>query len=120
MCAETGAVSAGDWDAYKSDVVPMLGNGKRVLIAHSFGIVAALKAASATRIDLIIAIDPVGTSWESELQPPPCNIVVFKRSQSFGPPVAKIGDIEPMEIAGTSHNNLPNNADLIAQVKSML
>jgi hypothetical protein len=117
-CPDAKIVSAGAWDAYKTDLPKIATQKPRehiILIGHSFGCSAISHAADQlSHVDLAIFIDPAWNDFP--LSAHISQYLWFTRSGFDLERRAKIiGASNPIEIQG-SHNEIPHSADLIAQI----
>jgi hypothetical protein len=114
-------VSCDSWDGYKTDIVSLYISNKEnktILIGHSFGSETVINACkSIPFVDIIILIDPVATDWGEMTAPKNVGeIMLFYRSQYFGPKTAKINEgPEPITVEG-DHNSLPHSNVVINSI----
>ena len=118
QCPEARVVSAGMWDAYKSDIKKMVEAEPRthvILIGHSFGCGAIDEAADALGgVDLAVFIDPAWNDFKLSKQID--RYLWFKRSTIDIEREAKIVGANGAETIKGGHNDIPHSAELIAQV----
>jgi pimeloyl-ACP methyl ester carboxylesterase len=118
LCPDADVVSAGAWDAYKTDIVRIATERqyKRIiLVGHSFGCEAIDRAArDLPRVDLAVFIDP---AWDDfALSSKVGHHIWYKRSDIGFERVATIkGASRPKVIQG-GHNDLPHSPELISEV----
>jgi pimeloyl-ACP methyl ester carboxylesterase len=118
QCPDAKVVSAGAWDAYKTDITKIATAKPRqhiILIGHSFGCEAIDRAAAELpKVDLAVFIDPAWSDFSlaATIQ----HYLWFKRSSIGIEREARIvGASGPRQIAG-GHNDIPHSPELIAQV----
>lgn len=108
-------------DGYKGNLAEAINSGKyqyTIVIPHSFGCDTTSKASYQAKMDLVMMIDPVATDW-GKLTPDVNNIgrlIVFRRTQWFGPKTAEILiPHEEVEISG-GHNDLPHDQEVYDKI----
>ncbi len=117
-CPEARVISAGMWDAYKTDIRKIVTDKPRdhvILIGHSFGCAAIDEAADELPlVDLAVFIDPAWNDFS--LSKRVDEYLWFKRS-TFGieREARIVGASGAKEIEG-GHNDIPHSPQLIAEV----
>ena len=116
-CPEATVVSAGAWDAYKSDLKSLATKKPHehiIFIGHSFGCESIAKtAADMPKVDLTVFIDP---AWDDfHLSPTISKYLWYRRSNFDIEREAKIIGATPKIING-NHNGIPHSPELIAEV----
>jgi len=118
QCPEAKVVSAGMWDAYKSDIKKIATEKPRqhiILIGHSLGCEAIDKAAEALpRVDLAVFIDPAWDDFRLSSTIGKC--LWYQRSTFALVRQARIAGAPPAKIIRGGHNDIPHSPDLIAEV----
>lgn len=117
QCPNADVVSAGAWDAYKSDVLRMIRKSRRdhlVLVGHSLGCQTAAQTASqVSKVDLVVLIEP---AWDDIRLPRNVGRCLWFRRSDFGMVrQAKVIGASPTQIKG-GHDDIPHSAELIAEV----
>jgi len=120
QCPDAKVISAGMWDAYKTDLAKLATDKPRdhiIFIGHSFGCRAIDDAADELpggKVDLAVFIDPAWSDFN--LSPHIKDYLWFKRSSFDVIRESKIiGAGNPQKIPG-GHNDIPHSPLLISQV----
>jgi pimeloyl-ACP methyl ester carboxylesterase len=117
-CPEAKVVSAGAWDAYKTDIRKIATEKPRehiVLIGHSFGCEAISGAAAELpKVDLAVFIDPAWSDFP--LAPTIDHYLWYKRTKFDITRQARIMGASGARPIPGGHNDLPHSPELIAQV----
>jgi pimeloyl-ACP methyl ester carboxylesterase len=116
-CPKAKVISAGWWDAYKSDLPRIIRKSPHdhlVLIGHSFGCQTVAQAArKVSKVDLVVFIDP---AWNDIRLPRNVERCLWYRRSDFGwARKAKVIGASAATIRG-GHNDIPESKELIAGV----
>ncbi len=118
QCPEATVISAGMWDAYKTDIKQIVEAEPRthvILIGHSFGCAAIDDTANELpRVDLAVFIDPAWNDFKLSKQID--QYLWYKRSDFGVEREAKIVGADDPETIQGGHNDIPHSAELISQV----
>ena len=117
-CPDAKIVSAGAWDAYKTDLAHIATEKSRdhiILIGHSFGCGAINEAADKLpHVDLAVFIDPAWNDFS--LSKHVGQYLWFTRSTfDLERRATIIGASDPVQIQG-NHNDIPHSSDLISRI----
>jgi pimeloyl-ACP methyl ester carboxylesterase len=117
QCPKAEVVSAGAWDAYKSDVLHIVRKSPRkhlVLVGHSLGChTVSQTAAKVSRVDLAVLIEP---AWDDIRLPGSVERCLWYQRSDFGlVRQAKVVGASPATIKG-GHDDVPQSKQLIAEV----
>ncbi len=116
-CPNADVVSAGWWDAYKSDLPKIIRQSPHrhlVLIGHSLGCqTIAETAEKVSKVDLLVLIDP---AWDDIRLPRNIDRSLWYRRADFGfPRLANVTGATAVTIQG-GHDAIPHSTELIENV----
>lgn len=117
QCPEADVVSAGLWDAYKSDLLQIIEKSPHrhvVLIGHSLGCqTVAETARKVSKMEFAVLIEPAGN--EIRLPRSVGRCLWYQRSDFDLIGKAKVVGVSPVKIKG-GHNDILHSEELIAGV----
>lgn len=116
-CPNAEVISAGFWDAYKSDIVDVIRKSPRkhlVLIGHSLGCQTIADAAGKVKkVDLLVLIEP---AWDDIKVPRKVERCLwFQRTEFSVVRQARVSGASPRKIQG-GHDTIPHSAQLVDEV----
>lgn len=116
-CPDAQVISAGFWDAYKSDIVDVIRKSPRkhlVLIGHSLGCQTIADAAGKVKkVDLLVLIEP---AWDDIKVPRKVERSLwFQRTEFSIVRQARVSGASPKKIDG-GHDTIPHSPELVAEV----
>jgi pimeloyl-ACP methyl ester carboxylesterase len=122
QCPQAKVISAGAWDAYKTDITALATAKPHqhiILVGHSFGCQAIANAASQLpKVDLAVFIDPAWNDF-----PLPAAVASYLWYQRSGLGLEReariLGAAKTITIEG-GHNDIPHAPQLIASVISAI
>src|SRR5262245_58720253 len=117
QCPDADVISAGAWDAYKSDLPRIIRESPRdhlVLVGHSLGCqTIAETAKKVAKVDLVVMIEP---AWDDIRLPRNVARCLWYQRTDFGwERRASVAGASPATIKG-GHNDVPHSKELIAAV----
>jgi len=117
QCPNADVVSAGWWDAYKSDLSRIIRESPHdhiVLVGHSLGCqTIAQTAGKVSKVDLAVLIDP---AWDDIRLPRNVEHCLWYRRSDFGwEREANVNGASFITIKG-GHNDIPQSPELVAAV----
>jgi pimeloyl-ACP methyl ester carboxylesterase len=118
QCPNADVVSAGAWDAYKTDLAKIIHDSPHdhyVLVGHSMGCEAITEAAKkVSKVDLLVYIEPAPDDIRLPRNVQQC--LWYRRSNfDFFVREANVEGASPWIIKG-GHNDVPQSTEVIAAV----
>jgi pimeloyl-ACP methyl ester carboxylesterase len=118
QCPNADVVSAGWWDAYKSDMAQIIREKPHdhiVLVGHSLGCqTIAQTAGKVSKVDLAVLIDP---AWDDIRLPRNVEHCLWYRRSDFGwEREANVTGASSFITIKGGHNDIPQSPELIAAV----